>query len=204
VRESAHSNHPTIKSVAITYTELIRFLLMVSYRRNFVPGGSYFFTVNLADRRLRLLTQRVEFLRAAFRYAQKRHPFAVEATVILPDHLHAIWTLPDGDSDFALRWRLIKTEFSRALPMREEISKSRTDKGERGVWQRRYWEHTLRDEKDFERAVEYIHFNPVKHGHVGRVRDWPYSSFHRMVRQGIYPEDWAGDVAGDAKDFGER
>jgi putative transposase len=162
---------------------------MTSYRRNFVPGASYFFTVNLADRRLRLLTQHVEDLRAAFRYTQKRHPFAVEATVVLPDHLHAIWTLPDGDADFALRWRLIKTEFSRALPASEEISESRSQKGERGIWQRRYWEHTLRDEKDFERHVEYIHFNPVKHGHVTRVSDWPYSSFHRMVRLGIYPAD---------------
>jgi len=99
---------------------------------------------------------------------------------------------------------LIKSAFSRALPISEEISKSRSDRRERGIWQRRYWEHTLRDEKDFERHVEYIHFNPVKHGHVTRARDWPYSSFHRMVRLGVYPEDWAGDVAADGNEFGER
>jgi putative transposase len=158
----------------------------------------------LADRRLRLLTEHIDRLRDAFRYAQARHPFTIEATVVLPDHLHAIWTLPDGDADYALRWRLIKSAFSRALPAGEQISTSRSDKGERGIWQRRYWEHTLREERDFERHVSYIHFNPVKHGHVNRVRDWPYSSFHRMVQLGIYPEDWAG-VSGDAGgDFGER
>ncbi len=182
---------------------------MTNYRRYFVPGGSYFFTVNLADRRLRLLTNHIEPLRAAFRYARNRHPFTVEATVVLPDHLHAIWTLPEGDADFALRWRLIKSTFSRALPQGEQVSISRSGRGERGIRQRRYWEHTLRDEGDFSRHVDYIHFNPVKHGLVGRVRDWPYSSFHRMVRLGVYPEDWAGDVRAEGAGisetrFGER
>jgi putative transposase len=124
--------------------------------------------------------------------------------VVLPDHLHAVWTLPEGDADFSLRWRLIKTVFSRGLPQGEEISKSRFGKGERGIWQRRYWEHTLRGEGDFERHVDYIHFNPVKHGHVGRVRDWPHSPFHRLVRLGVYPEDWAGDVRDEGADFGGR
>jgi putative transposase len=177
---------------------------MTNYRRNFVPGGSYFFTVNLADRRSRLLTDKIDELRGAFRYAHTRHPFTIDAIVILPDHLHAIWTMPEGDADFALRWRLAKAAFSRALPATEQVSSSRAIKGERGVWQRRYWEHTVRDEEDFARHVEYIHFNPVKHGHVRRVKDWPYSSFHRMVREGIVPEDWAGDVGGDGSDFGER
>src|SRR5262245_62272531 len=98
---------------------------MTNYRRNFVRGGSYFFTVNLADRRLRLLTEHIELLRTAFRYTKERHPFTVEAIVVLPEHLHAIWTLPEGDADFALRWRLIKTEFSRGLPEGEKISCSR-------------------------------------------------------------------------------
>jgi putative transposase len=177
---------------------------MTNYRRNFIHGGSYFFTVNLADRRLRLLVEHIDALRAAFRYARARHPFTVEATVVLPDHLHAIWTLPEGDADFALRWRLIKTEFSRAVPRGEQISQSRSNKGERGIWQRRYWEHTLRDERDFERHVNYIHFNPVKQGHVPRVKDWPYSSFHRMVRLGVYTDDWAGDARDEGVDFGER
>ena len=157
---------------------------MTSYRRNFVPGGSYFFTVNLADRRSRLLTEHIDLLRAAFRDARSRHPFALEAVVVLPDHLHAIWTLPEGDQSFATRWRLIKAAFSRVLPPGERVSASRRSKGERGVWQRRYWEHTLRDDADFTRHADYVHFNPVKHGHVGRVKGWPYSSFHRMVRLG--------------------
>src|SRR5215470_4370444 len=102
---------------------------MTNYRRNFLPGGSYFFTVNLLDRRARLLTDHIEQLHAAFRYAQDRHPFTIEAIVVLPDHLHAIWTLPDGDADFALRWRLLKSAFSRGLPAEEEVSNSRIGKG---------------------------------------------------------------------------
>jgi putative transposase len=177
---------------------------MTSFRRNVVPGGSYFFTVNLADRRSRLLTIHIDLLRAAFRDVRSRHPFAIEAVVVLPDHLHAIWTLPEGDGNFATRWRLIKAAFSRALPLGERVSASRQSKGERGVWQRRYWEHTLRDDADFTRHADYVHFNPVKHGHVGRVKDWPYSSFHRMVRLGHYPEDWAGDVRNEDVEFGDR
>jgi putative transposase len=122
---------------------------MTEYRRNFVPGGSYFFTVNLDDRRERLLTDHIGLLRNAFRYARARHPFTIDAIVVLPDHLHAIWTLPDGDADFSLRWRLIKSVFSRGLRPGEQTSESRASKGERGIWQRRYWEHTLRDETDF-------------------------------------------------------
>ncbi|MFZ0424561.1 MAG: transposase [Xanthobacteraceae bacterium] len=177
---------------------------MTNYRRNFLSGGSFFFTVNLAERRLRLLTDHIDLLRQAFRDVRRRHPFDIEAIVVLPDHLHAVWTLAEGDADFALRWRLIKTIFSRGLPASERISASRAGKAERGIWQRRYWEHTLRDEGDFARHVDYIHFNPVKHGHVTRVKDWPYSSFHRMVKLGIYPDDWTGDIANNALSFGER
>jgi putative transposase len=146
---------------------------MTNYRRNFLSGGSFFFTVNLAQRRLRLLTTHIDLLRQAFRDVRRRHAFDLQAIVVWPDHLHAVWTLPVGDSDFALRWRLIKTIFSRGLPVGERISASRAGKGERGLWQRRYWEHTLRDEGDLARHVDYIHFNPVKHGHVNRVKDWP-------------------------------
>jgi putative transposase len=177
---------------------------MTSYRRNFLHGGSFFFTVNLADRRLRLLTTHVDLLRQAFRYARRRHPFSIDAIVVLPDHLHAIWTLPQNDANFAVRWRLIKSCFSRGLPRGERISPSRAAKGERGIWQRRYWEHTLRDEADVGRHADYIHFNPVKHGHVTRVRDWPHSSFHHMVRLGVYPAEWAGDAAEQGSGFGER
>ncbi len=176
---------------------------MVRYRRNFIAGGSFFFTVNLAERRLRLLTENIDALRTAFRDTRVAHPFTIEAIVVLPDHLHAIWTLPENDHDFATRWRLIKSGFSRVLPTGERISESRDSKGERGIWQRRYWEHTLRDERDLACHMDYIHFNPVKHGYVARVADWPYSSFHRMVRMGIYPPDWAGDAKDEGINFGE-
>ncbi len=178
---------------------------MTNYRRNFLGGGTFFFTVNLADRRSCLLTAHIDLLRRAFRDVRRRHRFEIEAIVVLPDHLHAIWTLPEDDADFALRWRQIKAGFSRTLPGGESVSASRAGKGERGVWQRRYWEHTIRDDADFARHVDYIHFNPVKHGHATRVRDWPHSSFHRMVKLGIYPLDWAGDMAGGShRGFGER
>ena len=180
---------------------------MTNYRRNIACGGTYFFTLTLEDRRLRLLTDHVDQLRGAFRYARARHPFAIDAIVVLPEHLHAVWTLPEDDSDYATRWRLIKSAFSRALPPGEVVSPGRAERGERGIWQRRYWEHTVRDEGDFARHVDYIHYNPVKHGHVGQVKDWPYSSFHRMVRLGVYPEDWGGDARDlesvGAFDFGE-
>ena len=177
---------------------------MANYRRNFLPGGSYFFTVNLADRRLTLLIDHIHLLRVAFRGVRARHPFTIEAAVILPDHLHMIWTLPDDDADFALRWRLIKGGFSRALPRDERISASRAAKAERGIWQRRYWEHTMRDDGDFIRHVDYIHFNPVKHGHATSVRNWPYSSFRRWVRLGAYPVDWAGTAGDEITRSGER
>ena len=177
---------------------------MTNYRRAFVAGGTYFFTVNLADRRSALLTEHVASLRAAFRYARGRHPFTLDAIVVLPDHLHAIWTLPEGNADFPLRWRLIKAAFSRAIGRDEFISTSRRRKGERGIWQRRYWEHAVRSREDLDRHPDYIHFNPVKHGHTTRVRDWPYSSFHRMVRLGVLDEDWAGDASEVTAGFGER
>jgi putative transposase len=153
---------------------------------------------------LRLLTEYIDELRTAFRETRRNHPFTIDAMVVLPDHLHAVWTLPEGDADFATRWRLIKSVFSRHVATGERISDSRAAKAERGIWQRRYWEHTIRDPADFARHLDYIHINPVKHGLVPRVRDWPYSSFHGMVKTGIYPEDWAGDVSNDGAGFGER
>jgi len=177
---------------------------MPTYRRNFLAGGFYFFTVNLANRRLRLLTENVDLLRAAFRYTRQRHPFAIEAIVVLPDHLHTIWRMPEGDADFAVRWALIKASFSRTLRKGEPVSASRRRRRERGIWQRRYWEHTIRDEDDLGRHLDYIHFNPVKHGHVACVATWPYSSFHRMVRLGFYPESGSGDPKVQESGFGER
>jgi putative transposase len=154
---------------------------MTAYRRNFLPGGSYFFTLALADRKLSLLTNHIQALRTAFRDTRVRHPFTIDAIVVLPDHLHTIWTLPVGDADFSTRWRLIKSGFSRRLPAVERVLASRVSKAERGIWQRRYWEHTLRSDDDFARHVDYIHFNPVKHGYTEDAMAWPYSSLRRMA-----------------------
>ncbi len=167
---------------------------MPEYRRNFVPGGTYFFTVNLLERHDNdLLVRHIDFLREAVRVTRQAHPFHIAAWVVLPDHMHCIWMLPPGDADYVTRWRLIKMRFSRAIPGTEPLSASRLKRGERGIWQRRYWEHTVRDEQDYAAHVDYIHINPLKHGLVLRVADWPYSSFHRMVADGVYPENWAGD-----------
>ncbi|MEH6875356.1 MAG: transposase [Candidatus Competibacter sp.] len=170
---------------------------MTAYRRHRVSGGTYFFTVNLAERDRRLLTEDIGALRDAFRRVRAAHPFRIEAVVVLPDHLHTLWTLPAGDHDFSLRWRQLKSAFSRAMETEEHLSASRARKRERGIWQRRFWEHAIRDEEDFSRHVDYIHYNPVKHGHVKSVVEWPYSSFHRHVGWGVYPADWAGAGVAD-------
>jgi putative transposase len=176
---------------------------MTNYRRHRVAGGCYFFTVAIHDRRLRLLTDHIEPLRAVFRTVKQHHPFNIDAIVILPDHLHCIWTLPEGDDDFSMRWRQIKSAFSRQIPLGERRSSSRSKKGERGIWQRRYWEHAIRDDDDYQRHVDYIHYNPVKHGHVAQPAEWPHSSFLRFVRLGVYPFDWAESGAIELEGFGE-
>jgi putative transposase len=155
---------------------------MPFYRRLYQPGGTYFFTVNLADRRSRLLVDHVGALRGAFRYARARRPFDTVAICVLPEHLHCIWTLPEGDQDFSGRWKLVKTAFSRAVPASVDPSTGRRE-GERGIWQRRFWEHLIRDDRDLDEHVAYIHGNPVKHGHALRPDDWPYSSWHRWKRE---------------------
>ena len=168
---------------------------MPNYRRPDTTGACWFFTVNLAQRNnSRLLVERVDLLRDTIRKVKGEHPFDIDAMVILPEHLHALWTLPPGDADFKTRWGLIKAGFSRALPKTEAVSQSRHRRGERGIWQRRFWDHQIRDEEDFRRHVDYIHWNPVKHGWANRVVDWPWSSFHRFVREGIYPSDWGCDI----------
>jgi len=166
---------------------------MPQYIRAVVPGGTFFFTVKLLERRRNLLTEHIDNLRAAFMAARQRRPFTVDAIVILPDHLHCIWTLPSGDADFSMRWHDIKALFATQIPRGERLSERRLKKGERGIWQRRFWEHVIRDERDYERHVDYIHYNPVKHGQVIRVADWRYSSFHHYVRCGIYNLEWAAD-----------
>jgi putative transposase len=161
---------------------------MVRYRRNFVPGGRFFFTVTLANRRSRALVIHIDALRAAFRRCRRIHPFSIDAIVVLPDHLHVIMTLPAGDANFSTRWQVIKGGFtSQVLSTGAVLARDR--KGEYALWQRRFWEHTIRSDDDFARHVDYIHFNPVKHGLVSTVRDWAYSSFHAYVRGGVLPED---------------
>ena len=174
---------------------------MTNYRRYYVKGGTYFFTVALAHRQSTLLTYHADQLGNAFRAVRLAHPFQTHAVVVLPDHLHCVWTLPQGDGDFSTRWRQIKSAFSRSLPPGEDLSCSRKRKAERGIWQRRFWEHAVRDEGEMQRIVDYIHYNPVKHAHVTKPNEWPHSSFHRYVRQGLLSSEWganieAGDVCG--------
>jgi putative transposase len=167
------------------------------YRRAFVAGGSFFFTLVTEKRRPLLASaDAVGTLREAFRLVRSSRPFELDAIVILPDHLHCIWTLPPGDADFATRWRLIKTWFTkhcapalRSLP--NSLQKSRR---EQALWQHRYWEHLLRDERDFDRHVEYIHYNPVKHGYAASPMEWPHSSFRRYAEAGIYAAGWGQGV----------
>jgi putative transposase len=176
---------------------------MTAYRRHPVPGGTYFFTVNLLNRKDDTLTRRIGALRDAMREARIRLPFHIDACVVLPEHLHCVWTLPEGDADYSQRWHAIKAGFSQRLPPGEARSASRAAKGERGIWQRRFWEHTIRDDRDYAVHVDYVHFNPVRHRLVSQVADWPYSTFHQMVARGFYPADWNTEPATMA-DAGER
>ena len=170
---------------------------MTDYRRIHVPGACWFFTVALATRRGNdRLVASISLLREAFAFVRRTRPFAIDAIVVLPEHLHCVWTLPTDDSDYSTRWRLLKSHFSRALPATEYIPHNRARRGERSIWQRRFWAHLIVDEADFAAHIDYIHWNPVKHGYVERAADWEFSSFRRFVARGIYPLDW-----GVARDF---
>lgn len=171
----------------------------MKYRRVFVPGGCYFFTVVTEKRRPVFASgEAVVVLRDAFRAVRLSYPFELDAMVVLPDYLHCIWTLPPEDQDFSARWRLIKTWFTKHCDgnLRVSINKSRANKSQQAIWQHRFWEHVIRDERDYQNHVDYIHYNPVKHGYVERAIDWPYSSFQRFVSNGFYPEDWgSGEIS---------
>ena len=175
---------------------------MPEYRRAKFKGSIFFFTVVLAERSSNLLVEQVDRLPKAYRIVKERRPFETVAICILPDHIHAVWALPEDNPDFATRWTLIKSGFSRGLDARPR-SESKILKREKGIWQRRYWEHAIRDDADLERHVDYIHFNPVKHGHVTRVVDWPHSSFHLYVERGELVADWGGDIRDIQGSFGE-
>jgi len=159
--------------------------------------------VNLLDRRSDLLVAHIDTLRDAVRKVRGRSPFHIDAWVLLPDHMQPLWTLPEGDSDSPSCWRDIKTAFSKSLPATEQRSGVMIHRGERGIRQRRYWEHTIRDDRDYAVHMDYIHFNPVKHGLVDTPADWPFSSFRRCVASGLYPADWLGGGAEPAE-TGER
>ena len=176
---------------------------MPDYRRYRVPGGTYFFTINLLERRSDLLTRHIESLREAVRRTRAERHFHIDGWVVLPDHLHCVLTLPPGDDDFSNRIKAIKIRFVRAVEPTERRSSVRVARGERGIWQRRFWEHAVRDDVDYARHLDYVHYNPVKHGHVSAVAQWPYSTFHRWVKAGVYPNDWGGGCVAEV-DAGER
>lgn len=159
---------------------------MSRYRRLYVPGGTYFFTVALANRGARTLVDEIDLLRSVYGAVVAQQPVTCEAMVVLPDHIHAVWTLPEGDVDFSTRWKRIKGVFSKHCAAQGQVSPSKARRGEKGIWQRRFWEHAISGPADFRTHVEYCHFNPVKHGLVERAEDWPYSTLHRDMRKGRY------------------
>lgn len=199
---------------------------MSCYVRPRVSGARLFFTVCLSGRGGSILTDEILRLRAAVRETQAERPFQIDAMVVLPDHLHALWTLPNGDADYSTRWGAIKARFTRSLndahrrpgfspaplPTQLPVVRSgrfaglkpglRKHKRECAIWQRRFWEHHIRDERDYEAHLRYCWGNPVKHGLVERAVDWPYSSIHRDIRLGLVEPEWAGDVP--EGEFGER
>ena len=191
-------------------TSLIHWIhYMPHYLRNYVKGGTFFFTVVTYMRRPILDKIAISLLEQEFNACNSLKPFRVEAIVILPDHLHCIWTLPSMDYDYSARWRIIKGSFTKEYMSREDgwsaqLATSMQKKGEKGIWQRRFWEHTIRDEKDYQLHFDYIHFNPVRHGLVRAPQDWPHSSFHRWVEEGIYPKSWGGPPGDFTTDVGRE
>jgi len=174
------------------------------YRRANAAGATYFFTVNLADRNADTLVRHVDALRMVINRVKKIHPFSIVAMVVLPEHLHAIWRLPVEDANYPTRWALIKSGFSRLLPKTERIASSRATKRERGIWQRRYWEHLIRDDDDLAQHVHYIHYNPVKHGLVKRAVDWPHSTLHDYITRGAASCNWGDGADETVGGYGER
>jgi putative transposase len=179
---------------------------MPNFRRNWLPGGTFFFTIVTAGRAPLFAGESARtLLGRCFRQERATRTFALDAVVLLPDHLHAIWSLPPGDFDFSTRWSAIKSKFTREWlasgGLEQGVPPGQQAQGRRGVWQARSFEHTIRDEDDLIQHVEYIHFNPVKHGLATCPREWPWSSFPRFVRQGDYPIDWACSRQGRAPRF---
>lgn len=178
---------------------------MSNYRRAHVLGAHYFFTVTTRGRKPFLTHASVRAaLRSSIGQVRELFPFAIEGWVLMPDHMHCLWRLPEGDADYGKRWGLIKRQVTRELGISSiGETPSQRKRHEGNLWQRRFWEHLIRDEDDYRKHLDYLHWNPVKHGYVKHVVDWPYSSFHRYVKAGLLPVDWGGErVAADAN-FGE-
>ena len=172
------------------------------YRRNQQPGACYFFTLVTYQRQPLLTQKNIDRLRLAFKREMQKRPFNIEAIVILPDHLHALWVLPENDNDYSTRWSNIKRFFSIGCEQSlSKISNSRQNKREKNIWQRRFWEHTIRDQQDWRKHMDYIHYNPVKHGYVESPADWPNSSFKQNVAKVWYQEDWGGSEPEIIKDI---
>ncbi|MBM3157931.1 MAG: transposase [Chloroflexi bacterium] len=179
---------------------------MPEYRRARVSGGTYFFTVVTYNRYPFFADESaIILLHKCFQIVASEYPYTMDACVILPDHIHCIWTLPDNGSDFSTRWKLIKTTFTKNYSgsRPENVSESMLNKGERGIWQRRFWEHMIRDQEDFNRHCDYIHYNPVRHGYVKLPMEWKHSSFREFAERGLYPQNWGHAVSKEviAMDF---
>jgi len=173
---------------------------VVNYRRSLIPGGTYFFTITLQNRKSRLLVDRIHLFKKAVQRVKEQHPFKIKAYVVLPEHLHMIWELPKGDSNYSQRWKKIKALFSKSIH-KSGLEISKTKHNEYCLWQRRFWEHTIKDMLDFENHVNYIHYNPIKHGLVDDLHDWPYSSFHHYVQSGLISENWGTSGLKDVDRF---
>jgi putative transposase len=182
---------------------------MPEYRRIFIEGGTYAFTVVTYKRRpLFSDSTSREILFKAIQKTQHQYPFEQIAYCLLPDHIHCIWTLPPGDTDYPIRWKLIKCKFSILYQeihgARPPSNRSRINRGEVAIWQRRYWEHSIRDDTDLSNNINYIHFNPIKHGYVADPQDWKWSSFMKYESEGYYPDPWHEFSKIDTKmDYGE-
>jgi putative transposase len=181
---------------------------MSHYRRSTTPGTTYFFSVVTFRRQTILCDEPIRSaLRNAINEVRTQRPFAIDAWVLLPDHLHCLWTLPPDDADFATRWSLVKRQVSVACGegyrQKAWLTASKKKHRESTLWQRRYWEHQIRNEADYARHVDYIHYNPVKHGLCRMPQEWPYSTFHRYVATGMLPADWGANVPRIDGEFGE-
>jgi putative transposase len=203
VLQHANASNPHAQTTHQKHAAQRQNVTMPDYRRNRVPGATYFLTVNLRDRRSNLLVTEIAALRDAVRTELSRRPFHIDAWVVLPNHMHCQWTLPNGDTDFSGRLRDIKAGFTRRVAHRPQRIIGTLRQRESGIWQRRFWEHTIRDERDYAAHMDYIHYNPVKHGLATAPRAWQYSSFRRCVAAGLYSTQWDGAGA-DAIDAGER